>query len=348
MNKLISIFLLLLSTALLVSCASNFDRPYDSADLAMGTVITQKIYGKNAKQVAREAITRVKQLESLMTVYTPGGEIHKLNTLAGQAKVKLSPESMYVLKKSLEYATLSNGAFNVMVGPLSKRWRVTSENPSVPTPAEIKKLLTLIDYKGMKLYEKESSAKLAMKGQIVDLGGIAKGFAGDEIIKIYKEKGIKSAFINVGGNIVALGYKPDGTSWNIGIQHPREKNGTYIGTVRLANKAIATSGDYERFFMKGNKRYHHIFDPKTGYPSESDLMSVTIIADQAIDADALSTATFVLGLKKGLRLIDSIKGINAIFITGDKKIYITEGLTGSFALNANEKEFELLNGKTIQ
>jgi FAD:protein FMN transferase len=175
---------------------------------------------------------------------------------------------------------------------------------------------------------------------VVDLGGIAKGYTGDEAIKIYKRNNIKSAYINLGGNVVVLGNRPDGSPWRIGIQNPRAANGLYIGVVKVTGKAVVTSGDYERYFERNNVRYHHILDTKTGYPADSGLISATIITDVSMDADALSTATFVLGLEKGMKLVNSLKGVEAVFITKDKKVYVTEGLKSSFTFDDESKEFK--------
>jgi len=148
---------------------------------------------------------------------------------------------------------------------------------------------------------------------------------------------INSALINLGGNVFALGSKVDGTSWNIGLQNPLDTRGQYIGTISVTDKSVVTSGNYERFFIVDGKRYHHIFDPKTGYPSEAGLISTTIVSDKSIDGDALSTSTYILGLEKGLKLIESIKGVDAIFITNDKKVYVTTGIKDDF--NLTNKEF---------
>ena len=174
----------------------------------------------------------------------------------------------------------------------------------------------------------------------MDLGGIAKGYAGDEAIKIYKKYGIKSAYINLGGNVVVLGTKPDGKPWRIGVQNPRAENGFYIGIVEVADKAVVTSGDYERFFEENGKRYHHILDPKTGRPADSGLISSTIVTDVSMDADALSTAAFVLGLEKGRALVESLEGVEAIFVTKDKEVYVTDGLRNSFTFSDESKEFK--------
>ncbi|OPY87579.1 MAG: Thiamine biosynthesis lipoprotein ApbE precursor [Smithella sp. PtaU1.Bin162] len=324
---------ILLAGLVVLSC--NKPEPVvEAKDFAMGTVITQKIYGANSKAAAAEAISKIRELEKILSFYLADSDISLLNNSAGRGKVRLHPETFFLLTKSSEYAHLSGGEFNIMVGPLVKRWKVTAESPDVPSPAEIKSLLTLIDYRDLHLYKDDCSARLARKGQMVDLGGIAKGYAGDEVIKIYGKHGIKSAIVDIGGNICVLGLNTDGTPWNVGIQDPRRKRGIYIGSVSLSDKAVSTSGAYERFFPAGGKKYHHIIDPRTGYPSESDLLSVTIIADSSLDTDALSTTIFILGLDKGIKLIKKIKGTEAVLIKNDGAIYATEGLQKNFNCSA--------------
>jgi len=315
-------------------------KPTENEFFAMGTVITQKVYGEGAQKAVKEVSDRIMDIEARMTINSAGGEINRLNELAGKSSAPLSSGTFYVLENAIKYSKMSDGAFDVTIGPLVKAWGVFTENPRVPSDAEISDLLGYVDYRTISMDSKAHSAKLEKPGQIVDLGGIAKGYAGDEALKIYKKYGIESAFINLGGNVVAVGSKPDGSPWKIGVQNPRASNGEYIGIVEVSDKAVVTSGDYERYFEKDNKRYHHILDPKTGYPSQSGLISTTIVAGRAIDADALSTSTFILGLEKGMKLVESIEGVDAIFITDDKKIYVTEGLKDVFKFTDNSKEFE--------
>ncbi len=342
MLKYKSLLLILAITAIMITSCSAKDNsvPVEEQGFFMGTVITEKVYGSNAETAAKKVMDRIQQLEKIMTINSPNSEIVLLNSSAGIDKVNLSPESIFVLNRAKYFSQLSNGAFDVTVGPLVKSWAIGTTDAKVPDKAEIEQLLKLVDYKSITIDEKSNTAQLLKKGQIVDLGGIAKGYAGDEAVKIYKEHGIKSAFINIGGNVVVLGSKPDKTPWKVGIQDPRATRDNYLGIVEVSNKAVVSSGDYERFFEKDGIRYHHILDPYTGYPANSGLMSATIIADSSIDADALSTATFVLGLQKGIELIESLKGVEAIFITNDKKIYTTKGLKGNFKLTDESKEYE--------
>ncbi len=332
--------LVVLVSSLIAGCSKSSDKPVEKQGFHMGTIITQKVYGEYASKASDEVFDKLQWLEKTMTINDSGSEIDTLNDMAGKEGVKLSEESIYVLETAKKYSELSGGAFDVTVGPLVKSWGIFTENPKVPGKDEVSNLLKLVNYKNIIVDKSTLTAKLEKPGQIADLGGIAKGYAGDEAVKIYKKYGITSAYINLGGNVVVLGSKPDGTDWKVGVQNPRAENGKFIGILNLSDKTVVTSGDYERYFEKDGVRYHHILDPKTGYPSDSGLISTTIVADNSIDADALSTATFVLGLDKGMRLIESLKGIDAIFITRDKKVYVTDGLKDRFKFDDESKEYE--------
>ena len=175
----------------------------------------------------------------------------------------------------------------------------------------------------------------------LDLGGIAKGYAADEVVKILKQEGIRSAIIDLGGNIYALGSKNSDNNWKVGIQDSFSDRGKVIGAVEVFDKTVVTSGIYERFIEEDGVRYHHILNPKTGYPYETDIAGVSIIADNSIDADALSTLTFTKGVKEGLKFVENLDNVDAIFITNDKKIYLTENIKDNFKLMSND--FEISN-----
>jgi len=336
-------FLFLISALIFTSCGTAFNRneAVERYDMYMGTIITVKAYGKNADKAADKVINRISELERIFTINDTSGEIDALNGMAGIGEVQLTNDSIYVLNKAIEYAKLSEGTFDVTIGPLVKAWGIGTDNHRVPSKDEIDELLKLVNFRDLRVDNTKLTASLAHKGQIVDLGGIAKGYAGDEAIGVLKENGIKSALVNLGGNVVVLGSKPDGSPWTVGIQNPRATAGKYLGTVSVRDKAVVSSGDYERFFMKDGIRYHHILDPRTGYPADSGLISTTIIADSAIDADALSTSVFILGLDKGMQLVESLDGVDAIFVTEDKKVYVTEGLKDIFVFyHEDSKDFD--------
>lgn len=332
--------LLLLSTSIfLVSCKSN-TAPVEKETYMMGTVVQLKIYGTNAEKATELALKRISDIENKMSVNIVTSEITKLNSKAGVSEQKLSLDTYSVIDKSIQYSKLSGGALDATIEPIVKLWGIGTDKERVPLKEEIQEKLKLVNYNDIILDSKNSTVKLRRTGQAIDLGAIAKGYTADEIKKVLIASKISSALINLGGNVFAVGSKTDGTSWNIGLQNPLDTRGQYIGTISVTDKSVVTSGNYERFFIVNGKRYHHIFDPKTGYPSEAGLISTTIVSDKSIDGDALSTSTYILGLSKGLKLVESIKGVEAIFITSDKKVYVTEGLKNSFNLTNKEFTYE--------
>lgn len=311
---------------------------------AMGTIISQKVYGANRQAAIREVEAKINELEKLLTFNAAEGDVYKLNENAGTKAVELDAVTIKIIQKAQEISELGNGAFDITIGPLVRSWGIGTEHETIPALETIQQLLPLVNYTDLSVAG--NSAGLKKAGQMVDLGGIAKGYAGDMAMDIYTKNGISSALISIGGNIVALGHKPDGTPWKIGIRNPRLAgggDGQIVGYVKVADKAVVTAGDDQRYFEKDGQRYHHILDPKTGYPAKSDLMSVTLITDTSFDADALDTAVFILGLEKGLDLIKRYGGTEAVLITTDKKVYITEGLQGVFEFADKSNEYTLMN-----
>ena len=173
-------------------------------------------------------------------------------------------------------------------------------------------------------------------GMGVDVGGIAKGYAADEAARILGDAGVESALLDFGGNILVMGTKPDGSPWRIGVQRPDAERSRYIGIVRTADKTVVTSGPYERFFVQDGVRYHHILDPATGFPARNGIQQVTIVAERSMDADALSTSTYVMGLERGFDLIESLDGVEAIFVTEDRDVYVTSGVPDFFELTDDD------------
>lgn len=339
-RKIASILLLLSISTFLVSCKSSTTEPVEKETYLMGTIIQLKVYGGKAEKATDEAVKRISEIENKMSVNIETSEITKLNANAGIAGEKLSDDVYSVIKKAVEYSKLTEGSLDPTIEPIVKLWGIGTDKERLPSENEIKEKLKLVDYNDIILDEKNSTVKLRKVNQAIDLGAIAKGYTADEVKDILEDNKIKSAIINLGGNVYALGNKPDGTSWNIGIQNPLDTRGQYLGTVSIADKSVVTSGNYERYFIKDDKRYHHIFDPKTGYPSETGIISATIVSDKSIDGDALSTSTYVLGLERALKLVESVKGVEAIFVTEDKKVYVTSGLKDNFNLTNEEFTYE--------
>jgi len=349
-KRLASMLLFIFLAGILTACNTTIDRGnqaegYEADTFAMGTVISQKVYGDNGELTSDQVIRKIKYLEELLTFNAPLGDINEINKNAGIKDIKLDPETIKIIAKAQEVAKLSAGAFDITVGPLVKAWGMGTDLARIPTKEELQKLLPLVDYRSLTV--DKDSVGLKKVGQLLDLGGIAKGYAGDAALEIYKQKGIESAYISLGGNVVTLGSKPDGSPWKIGISNPRpqgSKANQLVGAVKVTDKAVVTAGDYQRYFEEGGQRYHHILDPTTGYPAKSDLMSVTLVTDSSLVADALDTAVFILGYEKGKELLRKYGGVEAIFITQDKKIYVTDGLKDTFEFMDESQEFEYVNG----
>lgn len=311
---------------------SKSDKAYEQQEFKMDTIMNLKAYGSKGEGAIKKAYNRIDEIEQMASAQIATSDVSKINDNAGKEYVKVHPEIITMLETAVKYSKLSEGAFDITVGPLIKLWGIGTENERIPAESEIKETLKLIGYKNISINEKDSTVMLLKEGMSIDLGGIAKGFAADEVVKIFKESGIKSALINLGGSsMYTLGLKPDKTLWSIAIQHPRkDKNGNYAGIIKMSDQALSTSGDYERFFIRDGKRYHHILNPFTGYPADAGVMSDTIVISGDnphgnMLADILTKVTFVSGTDKGLKIIDGLDGVECLAITTDNKIYQSTG-----------------------
>ncbi|QZY56609.1 FAD:protein FMN transferase [Crassaminicella profunda] len=334
--------IILLFISLLSGCSKKKEVVTDSAYM-LGTHLNISIWTEDenkGKEVIKECFERISEIEKKMSANIKDSEVNQINNNEENRLIKVSTDTSNVLNKALEYAKISNGVFDPTIGKLVKLWGIGTENEKVPQRLEIDDALKYVNYKLLKK-EENNAYKLDKEGMRIDLGGIAKGYAADEVYRILKNKGVEHAVINLGGNIYTLGTRQDGQIWKIGIQDPFEPTGTYMGIVQFSDKAIVTSGNYERFFVKNNKRYHHIIDPKTGYPSENGIISSTIIANHSMDADALSTSVYILGVKKGLALVEKIENVECIIVTKDHKVYLSSGMKGK--LNIENDRFQIEN-----
>ncbi len=345
MKKLGYIYTAIVLALFLVGCDPGKTEPVQTEDFALGTIITQRVYGAGAEEASRQVSAMIAELDGLWTINSPGGDINRLNDNAGQGFIELDPRTVDILVQARHISELSDGkAFDITVGPLVKAWGIGTESPQVLDKAVVQQLLPLVDYRDVQVDTASNSARLMRKGQIVDLGGIAKGAIGDMALEIYKRNGIFSAFINLGGNVAVLGSKPDGSPWRVGIQDPRGEDGEIIGIVEVTDRAVVSSGDYQRYFISDGQRYSHILDPKTGYPADSGLMSVTIVAPSSTVADGLAKV-LVLGLEEGLKLVTDYGDAEAIFITTDKQIYLTPGIQGHFLLEDASHAYTLIQNR---
>ena len=330
----LSSVLILMISLMLASCDKK-EQVYSKDAFMMGTVINLKYYGKNGEKAIEESINRISEIEKEMSLNIEDSEICDVNENAGVKPIKVSDDVFKVVEKSLYYGELSGGALDISIRPVDALWSIGSDNERVPENKEIKKALQSVDYKNIELDSDNNTVFLKNKSMAIDLGSIAKGYTADELVNILKKYNVDRAFINLGGNLYVHGGKENNQPLNIGIQDPKGDKGEYFGVLKVEDKSVVTSENYERYFIEDGKRYHHIMDPKTGYPSENGVISTTIISDKSIDDDALSTSTYVLGVEKGMELINSIEGVDAIFVTDDNKVYTSKGI--------NESNFDITN-----
>lgn len=317
-------------------------QPFTKSDYLLGTIVDITLYDKQEEAIIAKAFDRIREIESKMTINNADtSEIIVLNQAAGKEAVKLSPDTFDVLERAQYYSKLTNGLFDPTVGPIVKLWNIGTEYAAVPDPAVLETKRKLINNDKLILDRSTLTAKLEDPDMQVDLGAIAKGYAADEVAKILKENGVKHAIINLGGNVLTIGGNPKGTPWRIGIQDPFNPRGEFLGIIDITGQTVVTSGTYERYFEENGKRYHHILDPRTGYPADNEVASVSIITDRSMDGDGNSTSILLLGLEEGMKFVESQKNIEAIFITYDKKVYVTSGLKDTFIIT--NPQFEQMN-----
>jgi len=282
--------------------------PVEQNDFILGTIISLKLFDYAEDAYFTDSFDALRDIERRMTINDANpaeSEVMQINENAGIAPVKVSDDTFEVIKNSVRYSELSDGRFDPSVGVLVKLWNIGTDYAAIPAQGEIDARLPLVDYSKIELNDAEKTVFLKEKGMLIDLGGIAKGFGADVVAGILYEHGVRSAIVNLGGNVLVMGSKPDGSPWRIGVQNPFSERGEYLGIATITDKTIVTSGVYERYFEEGGKRYHHILDTTNGYPVENGLVGVSIIADVSMDADALSTAVFSLGPDKGKALVES-------------------------------------------
>lgn len=293
----------------------------------MGTLVEITVFekDKNKAQLAiQNAFKEIQRLEGLMSTHIPRSEVSKINQAAGLQPVPVSPEVFEVIERALYWAGQTDGALDISVGMIQELWQFDSDHPSLPDKTAIEQKLAKVGYE--KIHLENQTVFLSEKGMQLHLGAIAKGYAVDQAAKTLQKNNIHHAFINAGGDLKTLGNRPDKTAWKIGLQHPRKPE-SILASFSLSGKSVATSGDYQRYFELEGTRYHHILNPKTGYPV-TGMMSATVVTGSVMDADALSTALFVMGAKKGLAFIDSLKNTEGLIVDQNKPPQLSQGMKG--------------------
>ena len=295
---------------------------------AFGTVNMVTLYGNFDPDIAEEVKERALQLHRRFSFFEPGSDIFRINQQAGIKPVAVHQDTFFVLFRALAYGKETQGAFDITSGPMDRLWRNSIRSAKIPLKSDIIECRRLIGLSDLILDKAAGTAFLRRKGQQIDLGGIAKGYAADEALRILKKYKVCNALVNFGGTVIAIGREQ-----RIGVQSPYQKKGEPMADIVVQNKAVITSGTYERGFFLDGRRYHHIIDPRTGWPADSGLLSLTLVGDGAMALDALATGICVLGEKSGLPLLEK-HGIEAVFISSSGEIKITCGLQEKFFLKS--------------
>lgn len=339
-NLLLLIGLISLICVTMTAC--NHSNSYKQSRYMLNTIVEITIYDKNSQQIMDELFDDIQAMENKYSRYIADSEISKINNNPDTA-VTVSEDTLDLIEQGLYFSSLSNGLFDISIGPLVDLWGITQDNPKVPSQAEIDSVLGKIDYRNISI-DRENRTVSVKNGMSLDTGAIAKGFITDKLLSVLREKKVNSALLNLGGNLYLYGSKPDGSLWKVGIRDPFGLQGDYIGTVSVKDISIVTSGIYERYFEQDGKRYHHILNPKTGYPENNGLASVSILSPSSAQCDGLSTACFLLGLEDGMELIEKLDDVEAIMITMDKKVYLSSGIkNGKIPFKLVDNEYTVVN-----
>lgn len=310
---------------LLTGCAPQAAQPAaERTFFAMDTVMTLRLYEGGDEALLREAEGRVRALEGLLSVTDQDSEVYTLNHTGA---AELSPETAALLSSALELCGRTEGALDISIYPVLRSWGFTTGEYSVPNDEALAALLPMVDYTRIEL---EGDAATLPDGMEIDLGSVAKGYTGAALAEFLREGGVTSALLDLGGNIQAVGARPDGSPWRVGVRNPEGEGN--IGVVEVADQAVITSGGYERYFEEDGVRYWHILDPETGKPARSGLLSVTVVGDSGVMCDGLSTALFVMGREGAIEHWRAHRDFEAVLVSEDGSVTITPGLEGRFSL----------------
>ena len=309
------------------SSSSDADASSSRDIFAMDTYMTVTAYGPNAETAVDQAKQEIERLDALLSTGEETSEVAQINANGGGP---LSEDTTYLLERSLELYDSTNGVFDIAIYPIMDAWGFTTGNYTVPSDETIENLLSLTDANDI-IYDKDKlSISFAKDGMKIDFGGIAKGYTSGRIADIYRECGVTSGLINLGGNVQVVGTKTDGSKWRVAVQSP-EAEDDYLGILSTADRAVITSGGYERYFEQDGVKYHHIIDPSTGHPANNGLVSVTIVSADGTLADGLSTSLFIMGKDKAAEYWRTHSDeFDTILEDEDGILYVTEGIADDF------------------
>ena len=304
--------------------AESSPEPVQGTFFAMDTVMDFTIYGESGLIDQSESL--IASLESLVSVTDANSELYAINQTGSGT---LTGKASSLMEQTLEICRRTDGALDLSIYPIVRAWGFTTGSYQIPDEETIQALLPLVDYTKIQ-YDVATGAVVLPAEMEIDLGSVAKGYAGQLVAQMLREHGVQSALLNLGGNVQTVGTKPDGSPWQIGIKDPQGEDAMMVLSVE--DQAVVTSGGYERYFEQDGQTYWHIMDPSTGHPADSGLLSVTIVGKQGIICDGLSTSLFVMGLEKAADLWAQSCNFEAVFVTASDEVYITEGLQDRFAL----------------
>lgn len=290
-------------------------------DALFDTIINIQILDSTDKELLKGCELICKKYDTMFSRTNENSDIYKINTSKGKA-TEVSDDTISIIKEGIYYSKLSNGAFDITIGTVSDLWDFRSEEKVIPSANKIETAVSNINYRNIILTE--NTVQLTNPETKIDVGALAKGYIADRVKEYLVENGVHHAIIDLGGNVLVIGSKIDGSDYNIGIQKPFDQTGVPITSVKISDKTLVTTGIYQRCFEYNDTFYHHILDPDTGYPCKNNLHSVTIITDSSLTADALSTTCFLLGFEKGMELVNQLDNVDALFITNDDTIHYSD------------------------
>lgn len=322
-RKILPVLLLILSFALLLWGCNGKVEPVSKTGFYFNTVITITIYDQSKSTLIEDAFLQCEKYEQLLSRSVEGSDIWNINHSNG-APTTVSGETAALIRTALSYCDMTDGAIDITLAPVSDLWNFSSDQPkSLPADSAIQSCLSHVDYHAVQV--NGTTVTLTDPDASIDLGFIAKGYIADQLKDFLTEKAVTSAIINLGGNVLTIGDKPDHSHYTIGIQKPFDDRNTSVTEVQVTDSSIVSSGVYERYFQENGKLYHHILNPHTGYPYENNLLGVTILSPSSTEGDGLSTTCFALGLEKGMDLIESMPDVEALFITDDDMLHYSSG-----------------------
>lgn len=305
---------------------TNDDGSVSQDVYAMDTYMSLKAFGDNAEEAVEAGTKEIHRIDDLLSTGKKTSEISKINANAGGS---LSSDTESLISRSLDLYKSTDGAFDIAIYPVMQLWGFPTKKYRVPKKSEIDNALKLTDASKIQLDTTNHTVSFAEKGMEIDLGGIAKGYTSARLMDVFKQHGVKSAIVSLGGNVETLGTKTDGSNWRVAIEDP-DSTKDYLGVLETHDKAVITSGGYERYFKKNGKTYHHIIDPKTGYPADSGIHSSTIVSSDGTLADGLSTSLFIMGLDKAEQYWKAHSDEFDFVLETDDELYVTDGISGQF------------------